>query len=411
MKRIFKNTTIGTVLATLGALLIMATVPEVATPLPAMAETGLVNCMAAPPGPAQGRPVIEVLTGVTPTDRSTTLADIRAAAMSKIAAAGFNMQARLIMDTVGDGVSESDLAVNTQLQPSGPNQLFQQQNLQCKERGIATALRRLQDSRVRGGVDLLSALHVAQSNLVGLIGMRTPVDVVVMSNMLNASSPLQLTEPNVLAADANSLIAQVRSAGLLPQCRGWNVYIIGGGVTATGGLDATQYEQLQNFWTNFFAACGGQVVAYAAQLAQFPIKLTKPNPVRIETKSTIDAATHQRQVVMTLPNDVLFGSGSADLSVFAGAVLTQLLPVLLQQYPNGSIQVTGYTDNVPIDIPGGNVQLSIERAQAVIAWLSQHGVSDSRMHALGLGSADPVASNATPTGQAADRRVVVTISK
>lgn len=393
------------VTGTLIVVAMAAVVPVAITSPPAMAETGPPNCMAPPATPEQGRPVIEVLTGTTSTDLSSTLAARRSAIMSKVAVAGFRMQARLLVDTIGGGVTDSNLSVNTQLQPSGPNQLFVQQSQQCKQRGVSVAFAHLQRTQAVGSVDVLGALQVAQSNLNGLAGTKTPVDLVLMSSMMDVSGPLNLDGGPGLAQDPKILIAQVRSDHLLPDCRGWHVYIVGAGTQATGSLNDSGYEELKAFWTDFFAACGGQVVYYDNQLAQFPVKAAHRPSVHVKP------VVHLQQVVMTLPDDVLFASGSPDLSPEAGTVLTQLLPVLQQRYPHGSIQVTGYTDNLPINIPGGNTRLSIERAQAVITWLSQQGVAAGRMQALGLGPADPVASNATPAGQAQNRRVVVAVAK
>jgi len=244
------------------------------------------------------------------------------------------------------------------------------------------------------------------TSLTGLTGRTMPIDVLLLSDMLNSSTPLDLNQPGVLSQNPESLVSQVRSADLLPQCRGWNVYIVGAGVPATGSVSDLEYEQLQAFWTDFFAPCGGQVVLYQNQLTQFPVKAL----IHVRFKSKVNPITNQQQAIVSLPGDVLFASGSANLEPAADPVLAQLLPVVLNQYPNGSIQINGYTDNVPINIPGRNGELSTERGQAVAAWLNQHGVTATRMHILGLGSADPVASNSTPAGQAQNRRVVVAVA-
>src|ERR1035441_9621650 len=75
-------------------------------------------------------------------------------------------------------------------------------------------------------------------------------------------------------------------------------------------------------------------------------------------------------------------------------------------YPQSTASINGYTDNLPV--PGGNLQLSQRRAQAVEAWLVAHGVAASRLQAIGYGDANPFAPN-TPSGQPLNRRVVVII--
>jgi outer membrane protein OmpA-like peptidoglycan-associated protein len=103
---------------------------------------------------------------------------------------------------------------------------------------------------------------------------------------------------------------------------------------------------------------------------------------------------------------VLFGLGQYGLESGALPQLSHLLGMLTVSYPEATASINGYTDNLPV--PGGNLQLSQRRADAVEAWLVAHGVAASRLEAVGYGDADPVAPN-TPSGQPLNRRVVVII--
>jgi outer membrane protein OmpA-like peptidoglycan-associated protein len=232
-----------------------------------------------------------------------------------------------------------------------------------------------------------------------------------MSDMLNAAAPLNISAPGALAPGSASLIAQVQAAGLMPDCKGWHVYMLGAGQPASHSVGDVTYQQIQTFWTSFFARCGGQVVYYDSQLATFPVQATRQMHIKAKTVAIRSSAGESQQIVVTLPDDVLFASGSAQLSPEADPVLAQLLPIVAVQYPMGSVQVTGYTDSVPINIPGGNWALSKDRAVAVTYWLQQHGVASERLHAFGLGPNDPTSSNSTIGGQAANRRVVVAITR
>jgi OOP family OmpA-OmpF porin len=75
----------------------------------------------------------------------------------------------------------------------------------------------------------------------------------------------------------------------------------------------------------------------------------------------------------------------------------------LKAHPNLNVDVNGYCDAI-----GGdeyNVKLSQNRAQAVVDYLGQQGVSQSRLIPHGYGKTDFVASNDTAEGRAQNRRV------
>lgn len=111
---------------------------------------------------------------------------------------------------------------------------------------------------------------------------------------------------------------------------------------------------------------------------------------------------------IVISGDVLFPTGSAVLS--AGAQ-TQLVGALrLAEVRSARIIIDGYTDNVPIDIVGGNVALSIRRATALARWLEDQGVPARRITVHGYGANNPVAPNSTPQGRAQNRRVEITVT-
>jgi len=76
---------------------------------------------------------------------------------------------------------------------------------------------------------------------------------------------------------------------------------------------------------------------------------------------------------------------------------------LLQQNPDLKLRVEGHTDNQ--GNAAANQSLSEKRAQAVVAWLTAHGVEAGRLTAKGLGQTKPVEDNSTEDGRAKNRRV------
>jgi outer membrane protein OmpA-like peptidoglycan-associated protein len=76
---------------------------------------------------------------------------------------------------------------------------------------------------------------------------------------------------------------------------------------------------------------------------------------------------------------------------------------MLQQNPDVKVRIEGHTDNV--GSAAANQTLSEKRAQAVVAWLTSHGIEGSRLQAKGWGASKPVDDNATEDGRAKNRRV------
>ena len=73
------------------------------------------------------------------------------------------------------------------------------------------------------------------------------------------------------------------------------------------------------------------------------------------------------------------------------------------------MSVIGHTDNTGTDAI--NNPLSLNRANAARDYLVAHGVAPSRITTTGMGSAQPVASNATAAGRAENRRVEIYVGE
>ncbi|WP_409079886.1 DotU family type VI secretion system protein [Pusillimonas sp. SM2304] len=113
--------------------------------------------------------------------------------------------------------------------------------------------------------------------------------------------------------------------------------------------------------------------------------------------------------VIILHGDGLFTSGSDSVRSEYIPVLSRVADALNQT--QGSILVSGYSDNVPIRtlrFPS-NWELSQARADAVKTLLQDRLMQPGRVRAEGRGDADPVAPNDSPANRARNRRVEITL--
>jgi outer membrane protein OmpA-like peptidoglycan-associated protein len=107
-----------------------------------------------------------------------------------------------------------------------------------------------------------------------------------------------------------------------------------------------------------------------------------------------------------VPSDISFDSGRADIKPEMRPVLDKLTTNL---DPKVRMTVVGHTDSTGSDAI--NDALSIERAQSVRNYLSVRGVDAQRIAVQGRGSHEPVASNATDSGRAQNRRVEIFLAE
>ena len=75
----------------------------------------------------------------------------------------------------------------------------------------------------------------------------------------------------------------------------------------------------------------------------------------------------------------------------------------LSHNPAWKLRVEGHTDNQ--GNAAANQALSEKRAQAVVAWLTAHGIAVNRLTAKGFGQTKPIEDNGTEDGRAKNRRV------
>ena len=120
----------------------------------------------------------------------------------------------------------------------------------------------------------------------------------------------------------------------------------------------------------------------------------------------LNAKQTERGTLVTF-GDVLFDFDQASLKANSRDSITTLANYLIKN-PDRKVIVEGYTDSK--GSAAYNQGLSERRANAVKNALVRSRVDPSRVVAQGYGKEYPVASNATNSGRAQNRRVEVTIS-
>lgn len=122
----------------------------------------------------------------------------------------------------------------------------------------------------------------------------------------------------------------------------------------------------------------------------------------------LSVSVDRGRLVIHLPQDVLFRSGSATLAAEGRETLGQVATVLAD-LDDRSFQVEGHTDDVPISTERfpSNWELSTARALSVVRLLVSEGVPPENVSGAGYGEHQPVASNATADGRRRNRRIEI----
>jgi outer membrane protein OmpA-like peptidoglycan-associated protein len=105
---------------------------------------------------------------------------------------------------------------------------------------------------------------------------------------------------------------------------------------------------------------------------------------------------------------LLFDTDQATLQPQSNEELDNVAAIM-KAYPAVKIRVGGYTDNT--GDPDANQKLSEERANSVMAALTQRGVDPARLSASGYGEEHPVADNSTSEGRQKNRRISIRVAE
>ena len=134
------------------------------------------------------------------------------------------------------------------------------------------------------------------------------------------------------------------------------------------------------------------------------VRLAKGGVALYEQKAQ-DMTAVEKAIAETgkfVTNNILFETGKATLKPESMEEI-QKVADYMKKNPTARFEVQGHTDNQGSDKI--NDPLSQQRAEAVVKALESLGCDPFNMRAVGKGSHEPVASNATDEGRAKNRRV------
>ena len=131
-----------------------------------------------------------------------------------------------------------------------------------------------------------------------------------------------------------------------------------------------------------------------------------------EDLKDVDVQVQKGVVYISLSDNMLYKSGSYEISDAAGATLAKIAKIITD-YQDYDVLIEGNTDNVPIKQQNirNNWDLSCLRASSVVQALqNKFGVDPKRLTAGGRGEYNPVADNVSAAGKMKNRRTQIIIT-
>ena len=148
--------------------------------------------------------------------------------------------------------------------------------------------------------------------------------------------------------------------------------------------------------------------AYLVVVAPADVKARQENTVDLMLRPKPKTSLVQvGKGEITIKQQVQFALDSAVILPESFGLLTEIADTLIRHSDLRHVEVQGHTDNS--GTPEHNKVLSEQRADAVRAWLVQHGVPSDKLVARGYGQEKPLAPNVTAGNRARNRRVQLII--
>ena len=134
--------------------------------------------------------------------------------------------------------------------------------------------------------------------------------------------------------------------------------------------------------------------------------------------SHLDSLLDMNEKVITIPGEILFDSGKAELKWNSLRTLAQVAENIKRELGENSnkwqIRVEGHTDNVPIltEKYASNWELSTDRALKIVKFFVENNYfPPSQLQAMGFGEFKPIVPNDTDANKKKNRRVEIRLTR
>jgi chemotaxis protein MotB len=183
-----------------------------------------------------------------------------------------------------------------------------------------------------------------------------------------------------------------------------------------GCVPQAQYTKLENQYERAQREIERLKKDLATQSAFAEAMAAELRDLVTDLKPLIDAGVVEVEVVdgkivIGMNADVLFASGSAELSPRGAQTVTDLARILARRAADHNFQVEGHTDSEPISTAQfpDNWYLGSARAIVVAKAMIAAGFPVSRLSAATYAQYQPIASNGTSEGRRQNRRIEVVL--
>jgi len=186
------------------------------------------------------------------------------------------------------------------------------------------------------------------------------------------------------------------------------VLMAGVALTSCKTMSPSEYEAMQEK-----AGKADRLAAQLEQLKAAHASMTSELKAEIEAQRIQIEQLSDREVKMTMQEDVLFPSSSIVINQQGRGILGKLAKSL-KHAPDAAIKIVGHTDLLPITDPKlkkrfiDNWELSSARAAAVArVFIWGEDINEGRIHVVGRSYVEPVGDNRTEEGRQKNRRIEI----